>query len=264
MQVDAIVFCGKSSFDDPLLEYMREKTQQHTVTNKSLIKIGDKELLRYIVEALHKSGSIRDIYLAGITKDQIEFDFPVTYLEISSEMPLVDKVDYWIKKYLEPKGPLSELVILVNGDIPAVTPESISWFIEECKKQKADFHYSVVEKEEMEKQFPNSGRTFARLKDGSFCGADIFGIDPTTIDLHKEKIRELQKRRKSFIRQAFFVSPIKAIRVILHKATLEEVGQLAGKALKMKVHLIKAPYAEIAMDIDKPQQFDQLQSYLQG
>lgn len=255
MKVDAIVFCGKSELDDPLLEFMRQKTGQENIDNKALIKIGEKEIIRYIVEALHESGVIKDIYLAGINDTDITFDFPVHYLELPPDYPLVDKVAYWIDNYLKPKGPLGDLVLLVNGDIPTLEAEHVKWFVEQASKNIADFHYPIVEKKYMEQKFPNSGRSFAKLKDGAYCGGDVFGIDPQTIDLHKEKIRALQKRRKSFIRQAFFVSPIKAIKIVFRLATVDEVCTLASKALKMKVDLIKAPYPEIAMDIDKPEQF---------
>jgi len=195
MKMDAIVLCGKSSFDDPLLNYMKESTEQKDVNNKALIKIAGKEIIRHVCDTLHASNSVRDIYLAGLKQRDIQFDYAVHYLDVEENIPSISKVEYWIKNVLVKKEDWrkNKCVLIVNGDIPTVAPEHIDWVVEKFTEKDADFHYLVVEKKDIDRVFPNSGRTFAKLKNGAFCGGDVFGINPLRIDQHKEKIYELQQ-----------------------------------------------------------------------
>jgi len=263
MKFDIIILAGKSKMDDPLLDYIYEKYNKK-YESKVLIEQNGVPFLRLICDALHESPSIGDIYIAGLTESDIELPYPVHFLDLGKETSTVDKIEYWINNFLLKKNPVPTLALIMSGDIPAVKTEYIEDFISKIKDKKCDFHYGVVEQTDMERVFPGSNRSYAKLKDGNFCGSDIFGINPQTTLKYSDTFRELTSKRKSFLKQAFFVAPLKFVKIVLRRATLQEVVHIAEKALKMSVNIQRLSYPELAMDIDKPFQYEIVKKYLEN
>ena len=262
IKLDTILLCGRAKIDDELLLYMREKTGQKEVDNKALFEIAGKKILHYICDVLNEAENIGNIFIAGLSKEDIEFDYPVTYLELSKESSVVDKVFTWVNEYLLKRDKPETPVLIVNGDIPTISKESINWIAEKVSESTATFQYTVVGQEDMDRVFPNSRRSFTKFKDGAICGGDVVGIAPVDILKHADTWQKLVGRRKSFIRQVIFVAPFKVFKIMLGRATLDDAVHIAEKALKMRFNLMKVPYPEIAMDIDKPHQFDIVEKHL--
>ena len=262
IKLDAVVLCGRAKIDDELLLYIREKTGQKEVDNKAMFEIAGKKIIHHICDTINEAENIGNIFIAGLSKDEIEFDYPVTYLEVPKESTAVDKVYIWIEEYLIKREKPSVPVLIVTGDIPTITIESINWVAEQVYESDAIFHLSVVGEEDMERVFPNSRRSFARFKDISVCAADVIGLEPVEMLKHADTMRKLIEKRKSFMRQVIFVAPFKVLKILFRRASLDDVVLIGEKALKMSVNLIQVPYPEIAMDVDKPHQFDIVEEYL--
>ena len=49
----------------------------------------------------------------------------------------------------------------------------VDWLVDTCMETKDDLYYGVCPREVMEKRFPDSKRTYTKLKDIELCGADI-------------------------------------------------------------------------------------------
>ncbi len=52
----------------------------------------------------------------------------------------------------------------------------VEWLIDQCLGESQDLYYTVIYRETIEKQFPNSNRTFLHLKNAELCGGDIHCI----------------------------------------------------------------------------------------
>jgi hypothetical protein len=50
--------------------------------------------------------------------------------------------------------------------------------------------------------------------------------------------------------------------VMLHALTLEKAANLASKRLGLRGRAVLCPYAEIAMDVDKPHQLEIMDAHL--
>ncbi|MHA1303455.1 MAG: hypothetical protein ACTSQE_12530 [Candidatus Heimdallarchaeaceae archaeon] len=263
-KLDVIVLAGRSQQDDPLLEYVNSKNGGVNYQSKALIEIAGKPLITYVCDALHNSPSIGDIYIAGLTQDDIKFDYEVKFLDLIKDLSTSDKIVYWIREILLKKEHVPNHALIISSDIPTITSNHVEWFIKEVIKITSDLHYGVVERQSMEAKFPNSNRTYAKLKDGDFCGIDIFAINPHTTLKYVDTFRELSKKRKSFLKQAFFVAPFKFLKVVLRRATLKELAEIGEKSLKMSVNVLVVPFPELAMDIDKPFQYEIVKEYMEG
>lgn len=63
--------------------------------------------------------------------------------------------------------------MIVASDIPFVTPGVIDKFIDAAVKQEADIVFPIISKDIMERAFPQTVRTYVKLKEGVFTGGNM-------------------------------------------------------------------------------------------
>ncbi|MFV2016729.1 MAG: hypothetical protein ACC656_14960, partial [Candidatus Heimdallarchaeota archaeon] len=143
-----------------------------------------------------------------------------------------------------------------GGDIPFIKPEMIRDFVEVIGDPTFDLYPSMVYKDVMEKRFPESRRTYGKLVEGSLCMGDITLLDFSMVEERLPQVRILRKNRKKFVTTIFKFAPMIAVRFILRRMSIKHLEDGANKVFKVKCKFIEVPYAELAMDIDKPQQLD--------
>ncbi len=250
VKLDMLITVGRSPFDLELFKLV--ENFKHNL--KALLPICGKPIIEWIIDAVEQCERIRDIYIVGLSPEQFP-DTRVTCIPYPAESKIVDKVQAWIDWYEENKGELPKYIINANADIPLITSEAIDYFIEEALKKEADIVCPFVEKDLMEAKFPNSMRTYTKLKDITFCGGDIYLYTPIDFDKVKEKVHKLQVKRKSFLLQAIFISPIIALKMVFRGINLKEAERVFSRGMRMKGRALISPYAEVAMDIDKPEHY---------
>ena len=74
IKMNAIIFAGHSDKDDLLCEL-------ENVPKKGFIKLGSKTIIERQVEEFLKCDFIEKIYLAGMTEEEWDTDYPVVFVE---------------------------------------------------------------------------------------------------------------------------------------------------------------------------------------
>jgi hypothetical protein len=110
----------------------------------------------------------------------------------------------------------------------------------------------------MEKRYPNSKRTWTRLKEMEVCGADINACHVSMATEHLDLWQDLIGNRKSPVKQIMKLGLDTVLLLLLRKLTIEEVVQRASLRLGIKGKAIIWPWAEAGMDVDKPHQLELL------
>ena len=257
VKLDMLITVGRSPLDSELFKLT--ENFQHNL--KALLPICGKPIIEWIIDAIEQCENIGDTYIVGLSPEQFP-DTRVTCIPYPAESKIVDKIQAWIDWYEENKGELPKYIVNANADIPLITSEAVDHFVEESLKKEADFVFALVEKDTMDAKFPNSMRTFTKFSDVTICGGDLFLYSPIGFDKVKEKVHKLQAKRKNFLLQAIFLSPIKALKMVFKGAKLEEAETVFSRGMRMKGRALISPYAEIAMDIDKPEQYKLVEKML--
>ncbi len=65
-------------------------------------------------------------------------------------------------------------LLVVASDLPVLTPAAVDDFVAQLRALNTDVAYGCVEKEVHERRFPEVPHTWARMRDGTFCGGGIF------------------------------------------------------------------------------------------
>ncbi len=255
--MDAIVIAGGiPKPDQPLYEYTQGQA-------KAMLDMAGKPMVQWVLDSLGNAERVENVIIIGLDEAESVTCSKPTY-HIANQGRMLANISAGIDKMRE-LNPNAEYVLSVSADIPAITGEMIDWLIDTALETRHDIYYGVVTKETMDARYPDSRRTFTKLKDMELCGADIHIAhhSMTTTPEHLAKWEVLIGQRKNPLKQAASVGFLTLILLLLGRLTLADAVKRATKKLKFTGRAIIFPYAEAAMDVDKPHQLEVLRADLE-
>jgi len=245
--MDAIVTTGEiPEPEDPLYEYTQGQS-------KALLEIAGKPMVQWVLDALSASEKIERVVIVGLEPDSVSCTKPLTF--IPNQGGMLTNVRTAIDKVVE-INPQADLILMVSSDIPAITTEMVDWVIEAALETEDDLYYNLISKEVMETRFPDSNRSFVKLKGAEVCGGDMNVVRASAATGNDELWDRLISARKNAFKQAALFGFGTLILLLTRRLSLDEAAPRASKQLGIRGRAILCPYAEVAMDVDKPHQFE--------
>jgi len=132
--------------------------------------------------------------------------------------------------------------------------------VDEAMQSDHDIYYSVVSRQVMEKRYPNSNRSYTHLKEAEVCGGDMNVIRALTVTKNEELWKKIIDARKSVLKQASLIGFSTLLLLLLRRLDLESGVKRVTERLDITGRVLFSPYAEIAMDVDKPHQLEILRA----
>lgn len=223
---------------------------------KAMLEIMGKPMAQWVLDALGSAQKVENVVLIGLNPDcGLTCSKPLSFLPNQSSM--IENIISGIHKVLE-LNPSATKVLLVTSDIPAITPEMVDWEINTTAAIDVDLCYNIVKREVIEKRYPGSRRTFTKLKGMEVCGADMHVLHTSVASLNPEIFEKLIASRKNPIKQAAIIGFDTLLLTLLRMITLDDAVKKATARLHLTGCAIVSPYAEIAMDVDKPHQLEMM------
>jgi GTP:adenosylcobinamide-phosphate guanylyltransferase len=253
--MDAILTAGGIPLpEDPLYTY----TQGHS---KAMLDVAGKPMIQWVLDALCGAKDVGRIVLIGLTeKSGLTCSKPISY--IPNQGSMLSNILSGIAKIRE-FNPDTRYIIASSSDIPALKPYMVDWMTATAMQTQDDIYYGVIERSVMEKTFPNSKRTYTKLKDVQLCGADIHIADVRMAsDQYLDLWQRLIGNRKSPVRQAATVGFDTLFLLLTRQVTLDGAVQRISKKLGIKGRALRWEYAEAGMDVDKPHQLEIIREYM--
>ncbi len=253
--MDAILLAGGvPASDSPLYPYTQGKP-------KAALDIAGKPMIQWVLDALEESPSIDHIAVVGST----DLAGDLISSKISDFIPaggdILTNFQVGADAVLE-HNPSAKMVAVVSSDIPLATPVGVEWVITTSQKTDLDIYYCVIEQSQMEARFPESARSYVKLRDMNVCGGDLSVIN---LDLYRTKEdfwRKIFAARKSAMQQASLIGFDILILLLLRRLTLEDTVSKVTRRLGISGQGLVCPYPGIGMDIDKPHQLEIARKFL--
>ena len=245
--MNAVVIAGGTPPpEDPLYPYTQGQS-------KALLDVAGKPMLQWVLDALSGARTVTSVTLIGpAAAHGMPCWKPVHYLP--EQQGLLANVQAGIREVAQ-REPAAGHVLIVSSDIPGITPEMVDWRVEAALDSESDFDYAVVERRVMEARFPGSNRSYVPLRDAEVCGGDMNVVRAATV-ADERLWQRLVDARKSALRQAALLGFDTLFLLLTRRLTLAQAEKLASKRLGLQGKVRLAPYAEIAMDVDKPHQLE--------
>lgn len=146
-----------------------------------------------------------------------------------------------------------EWMLVVTGDIPMVTSVMIEDFLARCQEKPADFYYAILRRETNEARFPGTRRTYIRLKEGVVCGGNLFLVRPEVVAEACRRGAAIIALRKNPLGLARLIGLGFILRLLFHRLSLVEAEARFSHVLGLRGVTVISPYAEVGVDVDKPE-----------
>lgn len=252
--MDAIVTAGGvPTPEDPLYEYTRGAP-------KALLEVGGKPMVQWVLDAISNSQTVSQVVLVGLMADSgLTCAKPLTFVPSHESMLL--NVRAGVEKVIEMDSG-SHHILVVSSDIPSITTEMVDWLVNNTQQSDHDIYYTVVTREVMEGRFPTSHRSYTRLKDVEVCGGDMNVIRAITVTANEQLWEKIITARKNVLKQAALIGYGTLVLLLLRRLELGSGIKRVCQRLGITGRVVFSPYAEIAMDVDKPHQLEILRADL--
>jgi len=143
-------------------------------------------------------------------------------------------------------------VLVTTGDHALLTPQMVKNFQDQACASSADFCVGLASAETILAAYPDTKRTFFKLGPDRVSGCNLFAVmSPKGLGLF-DVWHDLEKNRKKpwKLVAAFGVGPL--LSFLLGRLTLKTAFAEMSRRLGFKIVPILLPFAEAAIDVDKP------------
>jgi len=228
---------------------------------KAMLPIAGKPMVQWVVDALDGAHRIENIVVVGLD-DSVGLSSRKRLDYVPNQGGLLHNMMAGLEKVRQ-IDPTAELALYTAADIPAVTSEMVDWRAELALQSPGDIDYVAVERKVMEARFPGSNRSYVKFKDVEVCGGDM-NVVSVSLAVREAFWDRLIEARKSPLRQAAMVGYDTLILLLLRRLTFHAAERRICKRLKLDGHAHLSPHAELAMDVDKPHQFEIIRAALES
>lgn len=143
-------------------------------------------------------------------------------------------------------------VLITTGDHALLTADMVGNFLQQAEASSVDFCVGLATAETILAAYPDTKRTFFKLGTDRVSGCNLFAVlSPKGLGLF-DVWAELEKNRKKpwKLVAAFGIRPL--LSFLLGRLTLHSAFSEMSQRLGFKIAPILLPFAEAAIDVDKP------------
>lgn len=246
---NAIVLAGereKALQNSQLLQYAGSEL-------KSLIRIKDKPMIMYVLDALLDHPKISKIYVIA----------PASLIELSGELKALahsGKIEF----RQQAESPVTSILNIFNeidknnkifittSDNVLITREWVDYFLDNAERSGMDFLMGVNNYADVIAKYPESKRTVLKFKDISFCFCNMFGVMNEKGRSLVGMWKQVENLRKKPLKIATMLMPITGLILFALGLLSSERGiKMMSKKLHTNIGFMRLPFPEACIDVDK-------------
>jgi len=231
---------------------------------EALIDLNGRPLIRHSIDPLLAAKTIDRIVVVGPVEELTPVLAGLGADVIPPTGDMFDNVIVGYKHLVRTEGRKSKLALVAAADLPLITAEVVDGLVQACLERGGEAFYPVASRETMETMFPGTKRTYGTLREGTFTGGNLFVIDGEVLERVAPQAKALIAGRKNPLKMAGALGVGFVLRLLLGRLTISGLEDYVGKKFGFKARAIIAPWAEIGIDVDKPEDLELVKAYLAG
>ncbi|MCS7172963.1 MAG: nucleotidyltransferase family protein [Armatimonadetes bacterium] len=141
-------------------------------------------------------------------------------------------------------------VLLVASDLPLLTPQAISEFLEGCREGQAEVYYPVIPRAVVEAAFPGLRKTYVRMAEGVFTGGGMILVRPEILQRLEPVIRQVVEVRKNPARLAGLFGPQYVVKYALGRLRITDLEERVQAITGIRGKAVVCHRPELAVDVD--------------
>ena len=142
-------------------------------------------------------------------------------------------------------------VLVAASDLPMLTRDALDEVIDAVIARNADVAYSCLERRYHDARFANVPHTWARLREGQFCGGGVTAIKPRALPQLAQLLDSLGAARKAPLRLASILGWDIVPQFVLGRLSIASAEARATRILGAPAAAIQCTHPEIAINVDR-------------
>ncbi len=237
----ALVLAGRRGGEDPVARHCG-------VEHKCLATVGGVPMLTRVLDALAASPGVDRIFVVledPAILDRLSNIPPCTALPgaatpSSSVLRALGEVEAGLP------------MLITTADHALLSAAIVEHFLAAARATAADVVAGLTAADVIRSAYPDTQRTYLRLRDAHYSGANLFALmtpEARRAVAFWRRVEHDRKRPWRMIR-AFGLGPLLAY--LLGRLTLDGAMARASAIIGARVAAVRLPFAEAAIDVDKP------------
>ncbi|HIC82352.1 MAG TPA: hypothetical protein EYP07_15530 [Kiloniellaceae bacterium] len=147
-------------------------------------------------------------------------------------------------------------ILITTGDHALLSRTMVDHFCAESLNGGAAVTAGVTASGTLLARYPASRRTYLRFRDERYSGSNLFAL-VSAEGLEAVRLwRRVEQHRKQPWRIAALFGPALLLGYLLRRFSLDEAMARVSERLGVPASAVKMPFAEAAIDVDKPEDLD--------
>jgi len=237
---DAVVLAGRRAGEDPF-------AASHGAVHRALLPVAGEPMLERVLRTLRAHPRIGSIRVSIDRPDLVAAaDVATLRSAISPAQSVLDALD------ARARATAHRPVLLTTADHALLDAAILDAFLSAADASDADIAVGVVREETIRARFPDARRTYLRFRDGGVSGANLFALRTPEARRAVEFWRRVERDRKQPWKLARAFGPATLALFATRMLSLEGAFERASSVLGARAAAIALPFAEAAVDVDKP------------
>ncbi len=241
-----VILAGDRELNDPV-------AQASGVSCKALVPVSGRPMVLRVLDALADAREVDDRILCGPAKASVEQNAELNGLVGSGQIQ-------WVAPQSTPSSsafavlqslPEDVPVLLTTADHALLNAEMVDHFCAEARNSGCDVLAGLANYDLISAAFPGTLRTVTKLKDGGFCGCNLFAFLTPRARLAADFWRQVESERKKPLRVVKVLGWSAVLRYLVGQLTLKYALAQLSQRMNLKVGVVEMPFAEAAVDVDK-------------
>lgn len=214
--------------------------------NKAFVRVGGIALVTRVLQALRSSRSIDHIVVVAPAASHTDLALAPADERRPDGVHITESLRNGLAGL-----PGDEMLLVATSDLPVLTAASTDDFIERARALNPEIGYGCVERRVHMAKFPEVPHTWARLREGTFCGTGLVTLRPRVLSALERFIEQLGAARKQPWRLASLFGTGILAKYALGRLSIADAERRAYELLGAPVRAVISPYAETAVNVDR-------------
>ena len=252
-----IILAADRELTDPVAQFA-------AVSCKALAPVSGREMVLRVLDALAEAEEIGPLFLVGPSIASVEQNAELSGLVNSGQVSWIEPQDtpstsaFAVLQSLPEDVP----VLVTTADHALLTAGMVDYFCREARTSGCDVLAGVARHELIAEAVPGTRRTVTKLKDGGYCGCNLFAFLTPQSRKAADFWRNVEKERKKPLRIIKVMGWMTVLRYLLGQLTMEQALGGLSRRMGLRVGAVRMPFAEAAIDVDKVEDLQLVESIL--
>jgi GTP:adenosylcobinamide-phosphate guanylyltransferase len=238
--VTALILAGnRAGRTDPMAEAAG-------VSHKALLPVDGIPMILHVIRALRACPAVHRIVVAT---ERLDILAPFAEAGMILVRPSAASPSRSVAAILLEFGtPL----LVTTADHALLTPEILNAFLSRVP-DAADAAAGVARSGVIRATYPDTRRSWMRMRDGDFSGCNLFLMRTADASRAIDFWQRLEGQRKSPLAMAWTIGPFAMVRYLFKLLTMAAAVRLLERRTGATLAVVELPFADAAVDVDKPE-----------